>query len=184
MTKVVIVESLRDPGLRSLSGRPSLIVTAHDYPPPRHLGANVVGMGVGACHVAELGNACVVVVATDGEQAGRVLVRSNRWRTALVVLPKGEERTALRLGDAQREAVATGKHVTVLEMEPTMCLELAFEDGAIVGLPAAGVRGFLSPPVVEAPSVPSEGPGLVHPEAPPATFSMIAPPDVDALEEP
>jgi len=176
VTRVVVVGNLRDPGLRELSGRPALIVTGDDYPPVRHLGANVVGMGTGALSVRDLGHAAIVVAAADGEQAGRTLAKNNRWRTALLVLLPGHAK-AIRLRDAVAVAEREGKRVSIVELVATTCLELGVENGEVIGIPESGVRGFLAAPESSAPSVPTEGPGQPHPDAPPAHNSMVVPPD-------
>lgn len=179
MTRVVVVGSLSDSGLRGLSGRPALIVTGDDYPPVRHLGANVVGMGTGALSVCDLGHAAIVVAAADGEQAGRTIAKNNRWRTALVILLPGHAK-AVRLRDAIEVARGEGKRVSIVEIVSATCLELAVENGGVIGIPEAGVRSFLAAPESAAPSVPTEGPGLPHPDAPPAHNSMVVPPDPPA----
>lgn len=180
---VVVVGTLRDPGLAKVGSRPRLIVTGDDAPPARHLGANVVGMGVGALSVVDLGHGSFVVAAADGELAGRALAKSDRWRVALVVLGRGQTK-AVRLRDVAAAASQDGRRVVVVELVPGMCLELGFLDGSVVGIPEIGIRSWLTPETPEAPSAPTEGPGTPHPDAPPALHSMVVPDPAEEIPEP
>lgn len=174
MIRVVVTASLRDPMLKELSGRPALIVAGEDAPPVRFLGANTVGMGVGALAVRYLGNSALVVAAADGEQAGRALAKDHRWRLALVVLLPRQS-GAVRLQQVAAEAEASGRKVVVVELVDGLCLELGIVNNEIQGFPASGIRAVLSESPAEAPSVPSEGPGTPHPSASPALHSMVVP---------